>query len=87
MSKHDVWLEAIVDYAREQAPQGGGIFNVAAADVLREIRERTGGEGPTGHRLAKYIEEKQQIFKDFGFSVRRKRIHGGIRVYEFAAIA
>lgn len=86
LSQHDLWLEAICTYVNESLPPEGGRFLGATAEIQRQIKERTGADPPSPQRLAKYFEEKQQVFKDFGFSARRSRTHGGIRAYEFQSV-
>jgi hypothetical protein len=87
LSQHDLWLEAICGYVNEAMPSQGGRFIGPTAEVQRQIRERTGADAPSSQRLAKYLEEKQQVFKDFGFLVRKSRAHGGIRAYEFSSVS
>jgi hypothetical protein len=82
--KYDDWMEAIIETVKAMSQPSGFI---PTKDLLKEIASRSGGDPPSAHKLSKYVEEKEQFFKDFGITLKRARIgHAGDRAYHFELV-
>jgi hypothetical protein len=83
VAQHDVWLDTIVDLFRATNMDE---WTVPTATLVREIGQKIEDTDISSWKLGRYLQEKEALFRDYGFTVETKRGVGGRRLWRFSNV-